>query len=105
MRRSYLGWIIGFAALSLGLAAAIPILECNTVANLCHDAKSRVENAEEAINAVRAYHGTIGGPDLQSKLRPLEIFQSDGFDQTGGWGTGIDRILFHPRLYRRFLAQ
>lgn len=109
MTRTRMGCLIGFAFV-LAIPLALAALEYIRVSNLCHGASSRVENAHEAISAIRNYRGPLVPSDLLSRLGELELFQGDGFGTNGGWsvekwmklmigrGYTVDFSLNHPEV-------
>jgi hypothetical protein len=84
MRRSTVGCLIGAFAV-LAIPVMLGVLEYGRVSRLCRGMDARVENAHEAISAVRNYRGPFDFPDVLLKLRQLEPFQSDDFGNNGGW--------------------
>jgi hypothetical protein len=84
MTRTRMGCLIGFAFV-LAIPLALVALEYGRMSNLCQGASSRVENAHEAISAVRNYRGPFAPSDFLSWLGEFELFQGDGFGTNGGW--------------------
>ena len=84
MKRLIVGCLIGAFAVLI-IPVTLGILEYGRVSRLCRGMDARIENAREAISAVRNYRGPFDFTDVLSKLRQLEAFQSDGFGNKGGW--------------------
>lgn len=84
MKRAIIGCVIGFVVI-VGIPLTLFTLEYKRESDVCLSANSSVKNAQEAKNAVRNYHGQMVIPDVLSKLRQNELFQSDGFGVNGGW--------------------
>jgi hypothetical protein len=83
MRRSSIGWFIGLAFI-LAIPSVLFVREYKRASDLSCGA-ARVENTEDAKNAVRNYHGQVLTPDMLSKLSQNELFQSGGRGEKGGW--------------------
>ena len=108
MKRSTVACLIAAFAV-LTIPVTLGILEYRRVSRLCRGMNARIENAHEAISAVRNYRGPFPFPDVLAKLRQLEPFQSDGFGNKGGWSVEeqtnliehkytVDFTLIDPRV-------
>jgi hypothetical protein len=83
MRRALIGCLIGFVVI-VAIPLSLFTLEYKRDSDACLSANSSVKNAQEAKNAVRNYSGATM-TNVLSKLRQIELFQSDGFGVNGGW--------------------
>jgi hypothetical protein len=96
MKRSTVGCFIG-AFIVLAIPVTLEILEYGRVSRLCRGMNARIENAHEAISALRNYRGPFPFQDTLSKVRELELFQIDGFGDKGGWSVVESTDLFEHK--------